>query len=59
VVVHLLGMPVDMDPIMELARQHTLKVVEDCAQAPGATYKGKKVVPSAIMVATASRAPRT
>jgi len=43
VVVHLLGMPVDMDPIMELARQHTLKVVEDCAQAPGATYKGKKV----------------
>ena len=43
VVVHLLGMPVDMDPIMELARQHNLKVVEDCAQAPGAMYKGKKV----------------
>ena len=43
VVVHLLGMPVDMNPIMELARQHNLKVVEDCAQAPGARYEGKKV----------------
>lgn len=43
VVVHLLGMPVDMDPIMELARKHNLRVVEDCAQAPGAMYKGRKV----------------
>lgn len=43
VAVHLLGMPCDLDPILGLATQHGLKVVEDCAQAPGATYKGKRV----------------
>lgn len=43
VVVHLLGMPVDMDPIMKLAKQHGIKVIEDCAQAPGAEYRGRKV----------------
>jgi dTDP-4-amino-4,6-dideoxygalactose transaminase len=43
VAVHLLGMPVDMDPILEIAVRHNLKVVEDCAQAPGAAYKGRKV----------------
>lgn len=41
--VHLGGWPCDMDPIMELARKHQLKVVEDCAQALGATYKGSPV----------------
>ena len=35
-VVHLYGLPVDMDPIMELAKKHNLKVVEDCAHTPGA-----------------------
>ena len=41
--VHLAGMPCDMDPIMELARSHSLSVVEDCAQAHGARYKGRSV----------------
>jgi dTDP-4-amino-4,6-dideoxygalactose transaminase len=43
VAVHLAGWPCDMDPIMELARQRGLKVIEDCAQATGATYKGRPV----------------
>ncbi len=41
--VHLAGWPCDMDPIVELAREHGLKVIEDCAQAHGATYKGRPV----------------
>lgn len=41
--VHLAGMPCDMDPIMDLAREHDLKVIEDCAQAHGARYKGRSV----------------
>jgi dTDP-4-amino-4,6-dideoxygalactose transaminase len=41
--VHLAGWPCDMDPIMALAVQHRLKVVEDCAQAHGARYKGRPV----------------
>lgn len=38
--VHLAGWPCDMDPILELANEYNLKVVEDCAQCHGATYKG-------------------
>ncbi|WP_432697811.1 DegT/DnrJ/EryC1/StrS family aminotransferase [Marinobacterium sp. YM272] len=43
VCVHLAGWPCDMDPIMELAREHGLYVIEDCAQAHGALYKGRSV----------------
>ncbi len=42
-VVHLFGQAADMDPIMALARQHGLKVIEDAAQAPGVHYKGRPV----------------
>jgi len=42
-VVHLYGVVCDMDPIMEIARKHNLYVIEDCAQAHGGEYKGKKV----------------
>lgn len=41
--VHLAGWPCDMDPIMELARVKGFKVIEDCAQAHGALYKGRRV----------------
>lgn len=40
--VHLYGQTVDMDPLMEIARRHHLKVVEDSAQAHGARYKGRR-----------------
>jgi len=41
--VHLGGIPCEMDPIMDLAQQHKIYVIEDCAQAHGARYKGKSV----------------
>ncbi len=41
--VHIFGQPCDMDAIMAIAKEHNLAVVEDCAQAIGATYKGKRV----------------
>jgi perosamine synthetase len=40
-VVHLFGLPVDLDPILELARRHGLRVIEDAAQMHGQTYKGR------------------
>ncbi len=43
IVVHLAGMPADMDPIMALANKHGFAVIEDCAQAHGAKYKGRSV----------------
>jgi len=43
VVVHLAGMPAEIDSIMELANQYNIAVIEDCAQAHGAKYKGQSV----------------
>ena len=41
--VHLQGCPADMDRILPIARKHNVKVLEDCAQSAGASYKGKPV----------------
>ncbi len=41
--VHLAGWPCDMEPILELARQNNLRVIEDCAQSHGARYRGQHV----------------
>lgn len=41
--VHLYGQPCDMDPITTLAEKYNLYIIEDCAQAHGATYKGRKI----------------
>jgi len=40
-VVHIYGLPVDMDPVLVLAKKHNLKVIEDAAEMHGQTYKGK------------------
>lgn len=41
--VHLYGQPADMDPLIKISKKYNLKIIEDAAQAHGATYKGKKV----------------
>ncbi len=43
IAVHLYGTPLDMDPLLDLARAHNLIVIEDCAQAQGSHYKGRPV----------------
>ncbi len=43
IAVHLFGWPCEMDPILQLAAEHNLYVIEDCAQAHGATYRGQPV----------------
>ena len=42
-VVHLFGHPVDMDPVIKIAKKYQLKIIEDCAESHGVEYKGKKV----------------
>ena len=42
-VVHIAGLPADMDAIMDIARRHDLRVIEDCAQAHAAEWRGRKV----------------
>ena len=39
--VHIYGLPIDMDPLLEIARRHGLKVIEDAAEMHGQTYKGR------------------
>ena len=41
--VHIYGQPVDMDPVIEISIKNGLKIIEDCAQAHGAKYKGRRV----------------
>lgn len=43
IVVHLFGHPVDMDPVLEIAKKNNIYVIEDCAEAHGAKYKGKSL----------------
>jgi perosamine synthetase len=43
IVAHIGGEPVDMDPVIDVARRHDLYLIEDCAQSHGATYKGRLV----------------
>ena len=43
IVVHLYGHPADMEPILKLSKKYNLKIIEDCAEAHGAKYKGKVV----------------
>jgi len=42
-VVHLFGHPVDMDPVLQISKKYNLKIIEDCAEAHGVEYKGRKV----------------
>ncbi len=40
-IAHIFGLPVDVDPVLDIARRHGLKVIEDAAEMHGQTYKGK------------------
>ena len=51
IVVHLYGQPAEMDEILSIAKKHNLYVIEDCAQAHGALYKGKKIGQFGVLAA--------
>ena len=53
-VVHIYGLPVDMDPVLDTGRQHGLKVIEDAAEMHGQTYKGRPAAASATSAPSAS-----
>jgi dTDP-4-amino-4,6-dideoxygalactose transaminase len=53
-VVHMYGHPCDMEAIMEIARRHNLLVIEDCAQAHGAEFTGRRPATSGTSPASAS-----
>jgi len=53
--VHLYGHPADMDPLMELAKKHNLKVIEDCAQALGAKYTSHQSSPTTHVIASEAK----
>ena len=48
-VVHLFGQSVDMDAVLKISKKYNLKIIEDCAEAHGVEYKGKKLVRSEIL----------
>ena len=50
--VHLYGQPCDMESIMAIAKKHNLRVVEDCCQAIGSSFKGQKVGTFGVIVST-------
>jgi dTDP-4-amino-4,6-dideoxygalactose transaminase len=43
ILVHLAGWPCDIEPVLVLAKTHNIKIIEDCAQAHGATYNGRQI----------------
>jgi perosamine synthetase len=53
---HTFGLPADMDRIMEICRKHNLILLEDCAHALGATYKGREAMPAGRQVGTFGKA---
>ena len=59
VAVHIAGQPADLDAVLDVARRHGLKVVEDAAQAHGAAWKGAASGPSATPAPSASNRART
>ena len=57
--VHILGHPVDMEPLIEAARKFELRVIEDATESLGATYQGRRSATSATWRASASTATRS